>query len=110
MKKLFVGNLPYQSAEGELSEWFNQAGVAVGAIHFIRDRETGQPRGFGFVEVGGDQEAERAIALCNGKPFQGRSLVVSEARPQPGRERASSGRGSAGRGFEAEARGARRPW
>lgn len=92
-----MGNLPYQSSETELKDWFSDSGIAVGAVQFIRDRATGQPRGFGFVEINRDEEAERAIATCNGKSFQGRTLVVSEARPSPARERAG-GRASGSRG------------
>lgn len=109
LKRLFVGNVPYQSSETELKDWFSDSGIAVDTIHFIRDRATGQPRGFGFVEIHRDEEAERAIATCNGKSFQGRTLVVSEARPNPARERAG-GRASGSRGTAPMFREARRMW
>ena len=83
MKKLFIGNLPYQSREEDLAGWFEESGVSVQNVNFIRDRQTGEPRGFGFVEVDGEAAAERAIQSCNGRVFQGRALVVNEARPAP---------------------------
>lgn len=94
MKKLFVGNLPYQVSELDLQDWLTQSGVAVDAINLIRDRNTGEPRGFGFVEIGTDAEAEQVIQACNGKEFLGRTLVVNEARPLP--EGAARGRASNG--------------
>lgn len=89
MKKLFVGNLPYQASEAELRDWFSQAGFNADSVTIMMDRFSGQPRGFGFAEFGNDDEADRAIAACNGQDFLGRSLVVNEARPmerggQPG--------------------------
>ena len=80
MKKLYIGNLPYQATEAELQNWFGQAGVSAGTITLMRDRFTGEARGFGFVELP-DGEADRAVQACNGKEFQGRTLVVNEARP-----------------------------
>jgi RNA recognition motif-containing protein len=80
MKKLYIGNLPYQATEADLQSWFGQAGITAEAIAMMRDRYTGEARGFGFVELP-DPEAERAIQACNGKEFKGRTLVVNEARP-----------------------------
>lgn len=82
MKKLYVGNLPFQTNEQDLQDWFTQAGVSVSTVKLIRDRFSGDPRGFGFVEIENDDEAKRAIEALNGKELGGRALVVNEARPQ----------------------------
>lgn len=81
MKKLYVGNLPYQATEAQLEAWFHQAGITLEAVTIIRDRFSGESRGFAFVEITSDEEAGRAIAACNGQDFLGRNLVVNEARP-----------------------------
>ena len=94
MKKLFVGNLPYQASEAELQDWFTQSGLHADSVQIIRDKFTGEPRGFGFAEFGNDEEAERAVQTCNGQDFLGRSLVVNEARPM----REGGGGGGGGRG------------
>ena len=77
-KKLYVGNLPFETTESDLKEWFGQAGT-VETVRIITDRDTGRSKGFGFVEMqdGGD----KAIAEMNGKDFKGRALTVNEARP-----------------------------
>ena len=100
MKKLYVGNLPFQATEEELGNWFTQAGVTSANVTLVRDRFTGQPRGFGFVEVNSDDDANRAIQSLNGQDFMGRKLVVNEARPT--RE---GGGGGGGRGFGGGGRG-----
>ena len=98
MKKLYIGNLPFSATEEQLQEWFTQVGVTPSAVNLIRDRFTGQSRGFAFVEVNADEDAERAINSLNGQNFGGRNLVVNEARPQAERG-GSGGRGySGGRG------------
>lgn len=97
MKKLYVGNLPYQGTEGELTNWFAQAGVTVDAITIVRDQYSGEARGFGFVEINDDGKAEQAIQACHGKDFLGRSLVVNEARP-PRTASAGGSRGPGGGG------------
>lgn len=80
-RKLFVGGLPYRTTGDELKDAFSQAGeVATASI--VTDRETGRSRGFGFVEMAQDADAEKAIAMWNGKDFGGRTLTVSEARPK----------------------------
>lgn len=80
-RKLFVGGLPYRTTGDELKDAFSQAGeVATASI--VTDRETGRSRGFGFVEMAEDADAEKAISLWNGKEFGGRTLTVSEARPK----------------------------
>jgi len=80
MKKLYIGNLPYQATEADLQSWFAEAGITVDTITLMRDRYSGEARGFGFVELP-DADADRAIQGCNGKDFLGRTLVVNEARP-----------------------------
>ncbi|MEP6534881.1 MAG: RNA-binding protein [Bryobacteraceae bacterium] len=81
MKKLFVGNLPYQANEADLEAWFRAAGINVGTVSIVRDRFSGEPRGFGFAEIEQDDEADKAISTCNGQDLLGRTLVVNEARP-----------------------------
>ena len=96
MKKLYIGNLPFSATDEQLNEWFAQVGVTPSAVSLIRDRFTGQSRGFAFVEVTNDEDADRAINSLNGQNFGGRNLVVNEARPQA--ERGSGGGGSRGGG------------
>ncbi|MFQ5817584.1 MAG: RNA recognition motif domain-containing protein [Terriglobia bacterium] len=95
MKKLYVGNLPSQASEGDLQAWFAEAGITVDSVNLMRHRDSNQLRGFGFVEIGNDEEAERAIQALNGKDFLGRNLVVNEARPrrEGGGERGGGPRG-----------------
>ena len=81
--KLYIGNLPYQVAESDLQNWFSEAGVTVDSVSLVRDRFSGEPRGFGFVEIQNNEAAESAIRACNGKQLMGRAVVVNEARPQP---------------------------
>ncbi|TSC63208.1 MAG: hypothetical protein Athens041674_272 [Parcubacteria group bacterium Athens0416_74] len=79
-KKLYVGGLPYSTTEDELREAFSQAG-AVESASIIMDRMTGRSKGFGFVEMTSDEDAQKGIDLWNGKDFGGRTLTVNEARP-----------------------------
>jgi len=95
VKTLYVGNLPFQATEDDLRDWFANAGVTPASVQVIRDRFSGNSRGFGFVEIGNDAEAANAIEMLNGKEFQGRALVVNEARPP--RERGAGGGGGRGR-------------
>ena len=95
MKKLYVGNLPFQATEEDIGTWFGQAGVTPANVTLVRDRFSGQPRGFGFVEVNNDEDAGRAIEALNGHDFMGRNVVVNEARPP----REGGGGGGGGRGF-----------
>lgn len=83
--KLFVGGINYRTSEEALQQAFAQAGTVTSA-RIITDRETGRSRGFGFVEMATDAEAEAAIAMWNGKELEGRTLVVNEARPLPPKE------------------------
>lgn len=90
-KKLYVGNLPYSVGDPELQRMFEAHGSVVSA-QVIMDRDTGRSKGFGFVEMGNDSEAQAAISDMNGKEIDGRSLTVNEARPKP------EGGGGGGRG------------
>jgi RNA recognition motif-containing protein len=96
VKKLYVGNLPFSATEDQMHEWFSQVGVTPSGVNLIRDRFTGQSRGFAFVEVNNDEDADRAINSLNGQNFGGRNLVVNEARPQA--ERGGGGGGGRGGG------------
>src|SRR5207247_832749 len=92
-KKLYVGNLSYQVDSSELEQLFAQHGTVVSA-QIINDRDTGRSKGFGFVEMGTDEEAQAAIAALNGQEHGGRALTVNEARPREDR----GGGGGGGRG------------
>jgi cold-inducible RNA-binding protein len=91
--KLYVGNLSYDMADRDLQQLFADHGTVVSA-KVITDRNSGQSKGFGFVEMGSDSEAQAAIEALNGMEVQGRALNVNEARPQEG-----GGGGGGGRGF-----------
>ena len=80
-KKLYVGNLAYSVGDQELEQMFASHGQ-VQSAQVIMDRDTGRSKGFGFVEMGSDQEAQAAISAMNGKEVEGRSLTVNEARPK----------------------------
>ena len=80
-RKLYVGNIPYETNEDDLQNLFAQAG-AVESVSVMRDRETGRARGFAFVEMVTDEDAQKAISQLNEHPFGGRRLTVNEARPQ----------------------------
>jgi RNA recognition motif-containing protein len=92
-KKLYVGNLGYQVSDNDLVKMFEAHGT-VESAQIIMDRETGRSKGFGFVEMKTDQEAQAAIAALNGKDADGRALTVNEAKP-----RTEGGRGGAGGRF-----------
>src|SRR5262249_54850376 len=79
-KRLYVGNIPYQTSEAQLRALFEEGGGQVQEVKIVTDRETGRPRGFAFVELASDAEAEAAVGALNGKPFGGRPLTVSAAR------------------------------
>lgn len=82
MKNLYVGNLPFQATEDDLRDWFANAGVTTNTVQIIRDKFSGNSRGFGFAEILDDGEGDRAVEMLNGKEFQGRALIVNEARPK----------------------------
>src|ERR671937_704652 len=102
-KKLYVGNLPYRVSDSDLQRLFEQHGT-VQSAQVIMDRDTGRSKGFGFVEMGSDAEAQAAIAALNGSQVEGRALTVNEARPKPegggggGGGRGGYGGGGGGRG------------
>ena len=77
-KKLFVGNLPYEADENQLHEWFKRNGFPTRSVTIAIDRLSGQPRGFGFVELT-DKQAVRCILSCNGQDFLGRTLIINES-------------------------------
>ncbi len=93
MKKLFVGNLPYTANEQDLQNFFADNSVTIDTVTVMRDRFTGQARGFGFIEINDDAAAQRAIDNCHGKELMGRTLVVNEARPMAAREAGGGGGG-----------------
>jgi RNA recognition motif-containing protein len=95
-KKLYVGNLSYNTSDSELQKMFEEYGT-VQSAQVIMDRDTGRSKGFGFVEMGSDQEAQAAITGLNGKEAGGRSLTVNEAKPREDRGGGRSG-GGGGRG------------
>jgi len=93
-KKLYVGNLAFSIRDSDLEELFAAHGT-VQSAQVIMDRDTGRSKGFGFVEMGSDQEAREAISALNGREVEGRNLTVNEARP---REEGGGGRGKGGGG------------
>ena len=95
--KLYVGNLPYSVRDEDLQQSFGQFG-AVSSAKVMMERDTGRSKGFGFVEMGSDAEAQAAIAGMNGQPLGGRSVVVNEARPMEARPPRSGGGGFGGGG------------
>lgn len=92
--KIYVGNLSFNTSESALQELFAAHGTVTSAA-LVMDRETGRPRGFGFVEMSSDSEAQAAMAALNGKPVDGRDLTVNEAKP---RENSGGSRGGFGGG------------
>jgi len=100
LKKIYVGNLAYQTTEEGLESAFGAFGT-VNNVSIIRDRETGRSRGFGFVEMEDDAQAAAAIDGLNGTQIDGRKLTVNEARPRP----AGSNTGRGGREFRGGPRG-----
>jgi cold-inducible RNA-binding protein len=93
--KLFVGNLTFTATENDLQDHFAQAGVVV-SVNIMQDRMTGRSRGFAFVEMASQEDAQKAIQMFHSKDFQGRALTVNEARP---REERPGGGGGGGGGY-----------
>src|SRR5580658_2359014 len=91
--KLFVGNLTFTATENDLQDYFAQAGVVV-SVNIMQDRMTGRSRGFAFIEMGSNEDAEKAIQMFHSKDFPGRPLTVNEARPRE--ERPPGGGGGGG--------------
>ena len=96
--KLYVGNLPYSVRDEDLQHSFGQFG-AVTSAKVMMERDTGRSKGFGFVEMGSDAEAQAAITGMNGQPLGGRSVVVNEARPMEARPPRTGGFGGGGGGY-----------
>jgi RNA recognition motif-containing protein len=94
--KLYVGNLPFGASEEDLRKLFSEAG-AVQSVKIVTDSYSGRSRGFGFVEMSSQAEAEKAISLINGKTFMDRTLIVSEAKPQKNKGGEFKGRGDRSR-------------
>ena len=96
-KKLYVGNMGYDVSSSDLQQMFEPHG-AVHSADVINDRDTGRSKGFGFVEMGSDQEAQAAISALNGKDHGGRALTVNEAKPRAPRTGGGGGYGGGGGG------------
>lgn len=97
--RLYVGNLPFDTDEAQLRTLFSEGGRQVSEVKIITDRDTGRPRGFAFVEMGSQADAEAAVSALNGREFGGRALTVNEAREQaPRRSGGFGGGGGGGRG------------
>jgi cold-inducible RNA-binding protein len=99
-RKLYVGNLPYSVGEQDLQDLFGKVGQ-VDTVAVMRDQATGQARGFAFVEMATDADAQKAITELHAKDFSGRALTVNEARPRPERSGGYAGGGGGGRRREA---------
>lgn len=95
-KKLYVGGLPYETTEDQLRELFAEVGSVESAV-IIMDKFSGRSKGFGFVEMTNDEEAQKAIDTLNGKEVNGRNIVVNEARPMEERRSGFGGGGGGGR-------------
>ena len=106
-RKLYVGNLAYGVTDGDLEQLFAAHGT-VQSAQVIMDRDTGRSKGFGFVEMGSDQEAQAAIAAMNGKEVDGRALTVNEAKPKEDRGGGGSRGGFGGGGGSRGGGGGRR--
>ena len=96
-QKLYVGNLSYNTTSSDLEQLFSQHGT-VQSAEVISDRDSGRSKGFGFVEMGSDAEAQAAIAALNGQQHDGRTLTVNEAKPREDRGPRGGGGGGGGRG------------
>ena len=110
MSRLFVGNLPYKATETDLQAFFSEAGVQVDSVNIMRDRFSGEARGFGFVEIHDDNAAAQAVQVCNGRQLMGRALVINEARPAERRERPERNFGGAGGSRQRDFGGSRNRW
>lgn len=110
-KKLYVGGLPYSTTEDALKEAFSQAGTVESATIII-DKMSGRSKGFGFIEMTSDEEAQKAIEMWNGKDFEGRNITVNEARPMearpPRRDFNRGGNGGSRGGFGGNSGGGNR--
>ncbi len=95
-KRLYVGNLSYDSTEDSIRAAFSEDGRNVSEVHIMTDRDTGRPRGFGFVEMGSESDAQAAIQSLDGSSLDGRNITVNEARER--QPRGGGGGGGGGRG------------
>ncbi len=108
--KLYVGGLPYSTQEDALKELFAQAGSVTSAV-IIMDKMSGRSKGFGFVEMSTDEEAQKAVSMLNGQEFEGRKLTVNEARPMEARPPRTGGFGGGSNGgYGGGNRGGRREY
>ncbi len=112
--KLYVGGLPYSTQEDALKELFAQAGSVTSAV-IIMDKMSGRSKGFGFVEMSSDAEAQAAVSMFNGQDFEGRKLTVNEARPMEARPPRTGGNGGgygggSNGGYGGGSRGGRREY
>ena len=108
--KLYVGGLPYSTQEDALKELFAQAGSVTSAV-IIMDKMSGRSKGFGFVEMSSDEEAQKAVSMMNGQEFEGRKLTVNEARPMEARPPRTGGFGGGSNGgYGGGNRGGRREY
>jgi len=98
MSRLYVGNLPHSVEDQDLVDWVTNEGFKVESARVIRDRDTGQSRGFGFIELGSGEDLEQAITKLNGMQWEGRTLRVNEARPEAGGPRGGPRPGGGGGG------------
>ncbi|MEW6052580.1 MAG: RNA-binding protein [Nitrospirota bacterium] len=102
MRKMYVGNIPYNATEDDLRELFSEYGE-IESLKIMKDQFTDRSKGFGFIEMVNEEDAKKAMATLNGKNFKGKSLTVAEARPQQKRQdfnkRSSGYGGGAGRGW-----------
>jgi RNA recognition motif-containing protein len=108
MKSVFVGNISFQTTEGDISSLFEPFGE-ITRVQLMTDRDTGRSRGFAFVEMSNDEEASKAIAALNGKELGGRALNVNEARPKPERSGSRGGGGFSRDDYSGSARKRREP-
>ncbi len=92
--RLFVGNLPYAASESDIESFFAANGVTVDSVTVMRDRFSGEARGFGFVDIGDQAQGQHAIETCNGRDLMGRAVVVNEARPMSRETRGGAPRAS----------------
>ena len=96
MKKMYVGNIPYNATEVELREMFSEMGE-IDSLKIMKDQFTDRSKGFGFIEMVNEEDAKKAIATLNGKDFKGKSLTVAEAKPQQKRQGFNKGGSGYGR-------------
>jgi cold-inducible RNA-binding protein len=105
--KLYIGNLSFNTTENELQELFSQAGT-VQEVTLMQDKFTGKSRGFAFVTMGSEEDAQNAISKLNGQTVEGRALTVNEARPREPRAPGGGGRGYGGGGYGGRREGGQR--